>query len=218
MQSVIYVAEKTGLIHQIGDYVIESALFMQRKWEDAGINIPLMSINISAEQLKNKDIVNQILGHLRKYDIKPSKVQLEMTETAMVLDIELAGKILRELQSYGIQIALDDFGTGQSSLSHILHFNPDAIKIDRSFTKGLGNSRSNQALVASVVELGNRIGVRVIAEGVETQEQLETLYKFGCTQVQGYLFAAPLTPAIFEDWIQMFGIKSPIVTNLKKSA
>lgn len=202
--AVIEVAERTGLIHELSDYVLRTAFSIMSGWKRAGMELPLVSINISARQLKNKDIVFSILRHLENFQLEPSSVQLEMTETAMVTDIEQTSDVLRTFQSYGFHVALDDFGTGQSSLSHLLEINPDAIKIDRSFIHSLTVNYTNRVLVTTITELSKKIGAKVIAEGVETTEQLDILVKIGCRYVQGYLFSPPLPADGFKDWYVLF--------------
>jgi len=204
IDAVIEVAEKTGLIHELSDYVFRAAFSIINEWKSNGIDLPLISINVSAEQLKSKDIIFNILEHIKTYRIDPASIQLEMTETAVVTDIRSTSEILSTLQNYGFHIALDDFGTGQSSLSHLLEINPDSIKIDKTFVHSLVTSRNNQVLVTTINELAQKIGAKVIAEGVETPEQLDMLMKIGCHYVQGYLVSMPLPAHVFKDWLVLF--------------
>lgn len=203
IDSVIQVAEKTGLIHQLSNHVFETAFATLHQWRTAGVVLPLISINISAKQLENAEIVYKILQLAEKYAIEPSSIQLEMTETAIVSDVEKTSKILRTLQNYGFHIALDDFGTGGSSLSHLLQIKPDAIKIDKSFVHSLTDKYTNNILVATITELSRKIGAKVIAEGVETNEQLEEIMGIGCQYVQGYLFSKPLPADVFRQWLEL---------------
>jgi len=201
---VIQVAEKTGLIHEVSDYVFRTTFSIIAGWKSSGIHLPRISINLSAEQLKSKDVIIDILKLVETYHIEPSAIQFEMTETAMVTDIQRTSDILRTLQNYGFHIALDDFGTGQSSLSHLLEVNPDTIKIDKSFVQSLTSNHTNQILVRTIIELSRKMGAKVVAEGVETPEQLGMLMEIGCHYVQGYLLSRPLPAKIFEDWLILF--------------
>ena len=203
IDAVIQVAEKTGLIHELSNYVFETAFATLNEWRRSDVALPLISINISARQLENTDIVYKILQLAEKYQVEPSSIQLEMTETAIVSDIDKTSKILRTLQNYGFHIALDDFGTGGSSLSHLLQIKPDAIKIDKSFIHSLTNKYTNNILVTTITELSRKIGAKVIAEGVETTEQLDELIGIGCRYVQGYLFSRPLPANVFRQWLEM---------------
>lgn len=216
---VIQVAEKTGLIHELSSYVFKTTFSIINGWRNSGFHLPMISINLSAEQLKSEDVVIDLLDLVEAHQIDPSTIQLEMTETAMVTDIERTSDILRTLQNYGFHIALDDFGTGQSSLSHLLNINPDTIKIDRSFIHSLTTNRTNQLLVGTINELSKKIGAKVVAEGVETQEQLKLLMEIGCPYVQGYWLSRPLPAQVFEDWLLLFSAdKSDKTKNVVSSA
>lgn len=215
---VIQVAEKTGLIHELSSYVFKTTFSIINGWKNSGIQLPLISINLSAEQLKSEDVVIDLLGLVEAYQIDPSAIQFEMTETAMVTDIERTADILRTLQNYGFHIALDDFGTGQSTLSHLLKINPDTIKIDRSFIQSLTSNRTNQLLVSTISDLSRKIGAKVVAEGVETQEQLTMLMEIGCPYVQGYWLSRPLPAQVFEDWLLLFSAGDPEMKNRGNSS
>ncbi|SOE19041.1 diguanylate cyclase (GGDEF)-like protein [Hoeflea halophila] len=216
---VIQVAEKTGLIHELSSYVFKTTFSIINGWKNSGLHLPLISINLSAEQLKSEDVVIDLLDLVEAHQIDAAMIQFEMTETAMVTDIERTSDILRTLQNYGFHIALDDFGTGQSSLSHLLNINPDTIKIDRSFIHSLTTNRTNQLLVSTINELSRKIGAKVVAEGVETQEQLTMLMEIGCPYVQGYWLSRPLPAQVFEDWLLLFSAdKSDMTENVVSSA
>ena len=207
IDAVIQVAERTGLIHEVSECVFRTAFSIVNEWLGDGVALPLISINVSAEQLKSHDLIYNILSLVEAQGVNPASIQLEMTESAMVTDIGQASEILGMLQTFGFHIALDDFGTGQSSLSHLLQINPDTIKIDKSFVQSLETSQANQILVSTIVELSRKIGAKVIAEGVETPEQLEMLAGMGCHYIQGYLLSKPLPAHLFIDWLQLFRVE-----------
>nr|WP_326493859.1 EAL domain-containing protein [Rhizobium sp. SL86] len=204
IDAVIQVAEKTGLIHDVSEYVFGKAFAIISEWHRQGVSVPLISINISAEQLKGNDIIYDILKSVETYGVNPASIQLEMTESAMVTDIVQTSEILRTLQTYGFHIALDDFGTGQSSLAHLLDFNPDTIKIDKSFVQSIETNQANQILVTTIADLSRKIGAKVTAEGVETPRQLELLAEMGCHHVQGYVISKALPAELFVEWLRMF--------------
>ncbi|MBC2775128.1 EAL domain-containing protein [Rhizobium sp. AQ_MP] len=211
IDTVIQVAEKTGLIHDVSEYVFGRAFALISDWHRHGLTVPLISINISAEQLKGRDIISSILKLAEAHAVNPASIQLEMTESAMVTDIAQTSEILRTLQTYGFHIALDDFGTGQSSLAHLLDLNPDTIKIDKSFVQSIETNQANQILVTTIADLSRKIGAKVTAEGVETPQQLELLAEMGCHNVQGFLISRALPDQQFLEWLRVFQRESTAV-------
>ncbi len=201
---LISVAENTGLMQKLGDWVVSTATAQMRSWLDSGVELPMLSINISAKQLGQASKAQHLADLVIGSGCDPSRIQLEVTETAFLSDLRAAGDALQRLQRIGVQIALDDFGTGQSSLTYLQKLSPDAIKIDRSFVNGINISSANEALVAAVTELSSRLGLRVVAEGVESEDQLGVLQKLGCTEIQGYLISPPMPVSVFRDWLELF--------------
>ncbi len=183
----IPVAEESGLILQIGEWVLRTACGEAARWKR-----PLtVAVNVSAVQLHNVNFVRQVHEILFQVGMPPSRLELEITETALIRDIKRALTVLRQLKSMGIQIAMDDFGTGYSSLSNLRAFPFDKIKIDTSFVKSVDTNKQAAAIVRAVLGLGRGLGLPVLAEGVETLDELEFLSTEHCNEVQGYLIGKP---------------------------
>jgi diguanylate cyclase (GGDEF)-like protein len=181
------IAEETGLIVPLGEWVIRRALRDCANW-DAGI----VSINLSTRQFQAQTLVDFVVSEAAKAGVPHNRIQLEITETALFDDAQLAAEILVELRAHGIRIALDDFGTGYSSLVNLKDFEIDCIKIDQSFVASLGTDRQTSAIVNSVTSLARALGLRVVAEGVENELQVQALRMVGCDLMQGYYYAAPM--------------------------
>lgn len=179
----IPIAEESGLIHDLGDWVMARALEDSRHWPDHYV-----SINFSPKQFKQGDIVEKLCGHALAAGVSHDRIQVEITETAIFDDVERAEVILHELQTCGFRVALDDFGTGYSSLFNIKNFALDCLKIDKSFIDGLGRDPSSAAIVSAVTHLARALGLTIVAEGVESELQCQTLRVIGCSHMQGYLF------------------------------
>jgi len=193
----IPVAEETGLVVPIGSWALRTACHQLRDWQHAwpdsqGINI---SVNLSGRQFKEPGLAKLVAQVLRETGLAPGCLNLEITETIMMADEVGTSAVLRELEQLGVTLAIDDFGTGYSSLGMLRHFPVDTLKIDRSFVDELGAGSDDSVIVAGVVGLAHGLGLRVVAEGVETLGQLERLHDLGCDLGQGYYFARPL-PAV----------------------
>ena len=184
----IGIAEETGLIIAIGMQVLEQACQDALAWPD---HIKV-AVNLSSLQFRERNIVSEIAGVLDRSGFPATRLELELTESVLLQDSDATLKMLHELRALGIRISMDDFGTGYSSLSYLHRFPFDKIKIDQSFIRGLTNGADCIALVRAVLGLGKSLGMRVVAEGVETREQLSLLDREGCDQVQGYLFSKPV--------------------------
>ncbi len=184
-------AEQTDLITPLTDHVIELALTQCRRWKDDGIEVGV-AVNVSARNLHDLRLAGRVGEALRRHDLDPSTLELEITENAVMEDPLRAATVLAELRALGVGLAIDDFGTGYSSLSVLRDLDVDRIKIDRSFVTNVANNAGDLSIVRSVVELGRNLGMKTIAEGVETVEALEVLRSIGCDEIQGFLFAAPL--------------------------
>jgi len=190
----IAVAEETGLIAGIGEWVLRSACTANKAWQDQGyMKIPV-SVNLSSHQFRETDLVSIVEGVLGESGLSPKFLELEITESIMMEDRELVARALARLRALGIQIALDDFGTGYSSLSYVKDFPLDSIKIDRCFVKDLGERDGDEAIVKAIVAMAHSLGLRVVAEGVERLGQLKIVTEYGCDEIQGFFFSRPLPP------------------------
>lgn len=188
----IPLAEEVGLILPIGEWVLREACRQNRKWQKMGFSNLKIAINLSAQQLYQDNFVSMILNILENNELDPSLLELEITETALIENVSQVRKILTDLQSFGIDIALDDFGTGYSSLSYLKQFPFDKLKLDQSFVKHLGEDEQDLAIVSAVMLLGEQFKLRVVAEGVENEKQLNILQGLNCFHIQGYLYSKPL--------------------------
>lgn len=187
----IPIAEKTGLIIKIGEWVLENACKQNEIWFSKGIKLKV-AVNVSAYQFHQSDFINAVKRILKESKLDPEYLELEITES-IVEDIEDAKLILNKLKSLGIYLSVDDFGTGYSSLSHLKHFPIDYLKIDKSFIKELLEDSNNKAIVKTIIEMGHNLNYKVIAEGIENEKQLSYLKKMNCHYGQGYLFSKPLS-------------------------
>ena len=197
----IPVAEQTGHIEQIGEWVVEEVCRQIKSWKEAGISTPKVSINLSSARLSRQGISEKSIETIRKNCIQNVDVEFEITETAILTNEKNVLKALDTMKENGITIALDDFGTGYSSLNHLQNLPIDVLKIDRSFLMNVLKSDKEKKLYESVIHLAHSLGLEVVAEGVETQEQVEFLKKNNCDTVQGYYYSRPLPPDEAENLI-----------------
>ncbi|MEY2632767.1 MAG: hypothetical protein RIR00_1421, partial [Pseudomonadota bacterium] len=186
------VAEETGLIAAIGDWVLVAACGQVQAWIDAGLPPIRLAVNISARQLRKRDFVEMVAGAIATSGLDPALLELEITESVVMEQPEDAVRILNTLRKLGVTIAIDDFGTGYSSLSYLKRFPIDHLKIDRSFVSDIESDMNDRAIAFGTIALAHSLGLRVIAEGVETQEQFDLLRDDGCDEIQGYLLSRPL--------------------------
>ncbi len=217
---LIAVSEQTGLMEDIGSWVISEATRQLAEWHSRNIKLPSLSINVSALQFASEASAGRLVSSILDAPCSPSCIQLEVTETAILKDMDGAAKVLQQLQRLGVKIALDDFGTGQSSLAYIQKLHPDTVKIDKSFVEDIDINRSNKALVAAVTELSSRLGLRVVAEGVENLDQVDVLKELGCTEIQGYLISPPMPKHAYTEWLELFagsGSKAVSVDQLRSA-
>lgn len=188
----IPVAEKNGMINQIGSWVMKTAIRQIREWLDMGLPPMVMGINISPKQFEQKDIVNQIIQTIEEHDIPPQLIELEITEGILMdFQTETINK-LKILKEYGVQLAIDDFGTQYSSLSYLKNYPFDILKIDRMFIKDIESDPKARAIIHLIIQLAHRLGMKVTAEGVETESQLKFLTENSCDYFQGYYFSRPV--------------------------
>jgi diguanylate cyclase (GGDEF)-like protein/PAS domain S-box-containing protein len=194
----IPIAEETGLIVPLGQYVLETACAQVRQWQDKGYGIEKIAVNLSARQFQEKNLAQSVRGVLQKTAISPSCLELEITESIGMKNAERTIKTLERLKNMGVCMAIDDFGTGYSSLSYLRKFPINTLKIDRSFVMDVTKDPEDEAIVALIIAMAHALGIRVIAEGVEDEEQLNYLLDQGCEGVQGYFFSPPVPSAGFE--------------------
>jgi Amt family ammonium transporter len=189
----IPLAEETGSISAIGRWVLRQACTMLRDWTDsdpAAANLS-MSVNLSVAQLQDRDLVNDVRAALDHSGLAPERLHLEVTESVLISDPASASRALGELRDLGVTLAIDDFGTGNSSLTALQRFPFQVLKIDRSFVSGIGTRAEDTTIVAATLALAHGLGLKVVAEGVETQAQADLLTEDGCEELQGFLFARP---------------------------
>lgn len=199
----IPLAEETGLILPIGEWVLRTATLQARAWLDAGWTLATVAVNLSAVQLRQKELPDIISRYLDEAGLAPKHLEIELTESAAFSNPETAFAMLEQLHSRGLRLSIDDFGTGYSSLSYLKRIHIDKLKIDQSFVRDLGRDREDQALVDAIIGMAQSLKLLTIAEGVETTEQLDYLRVRGCDQVQGYLYAKPLPPEELENWMRL---------------
>jgi diguanylate cyclase (GGDEF)-like protein len=196
----IGLAEETGLILPIGEWVLRSACLQLKAWEKVPVAAGLqLAVNVSARQFRAVDFVQQVNGIIQETGIKPELLKLELTESMVLNNVADTIEKMQELKALGVHFSMDDFGTGYSSLSYLTRLPLDQLKIDQSFVRNIGLRASDSAVIDSIIGLARSLGLEVIAEGVETVEQRDFLAEHGCERCQGYLFGKPLTIAEFEE-------------------
>jgi diguanylate cyclase (GGDEF)-like protein/PAS domain S-box-containing protein len=201
-QSFIPVAEETGLIVQIGQWVLEESCRWARRWQDSSSQPLVVSVNLSARQFQHPQLLADIQQTLAETGLDPRLLKLEITESVVMQDAIATIDTLQAFKAFGIRVAIDDFGTGYSSLSYLKRLPVDTLKIDRSFVDGLGTDSQDTAIVNSVIALARTLRLSVTAEGVETQAQARHLKQLGCDRSQGFLFAPPLPPEGIERMLE----------------
>jgi EAL domain-containing protein (putative c-di-GMP-specific phosphodiesterase class I) len=196
----IPIAEETGLIVPISEWVLRQACGDALRWGELGLDLNV-AVNLSARQFRQGDLVSIVERTLRDFSFDPKGLALEITESLLMQDTEASRVALNELKDLGPAIYLDDFGTGYSSLAYLKKFPIDALKIDRSFIRDLPGNADDEAITRAILALGHALRMKVVAEGVETREQLEFLNLEGCDEVQGYYFAKPLPFDEIIEWL-----------------
>jgi EAL domain-containing protein (putative c-di-GMP-specific phosphodiesterase class I) len=189
------VAEETGLIVPIGNWVLREACQQAKAWQDGGLGSIRLAVNVSSVELRSKDFVSGVGAILAETGFDARYLVLELTETFLMEDSKSTAVVLIALKALGVQLALDDFGTGYSSLSFVRRFPIDVLKIDRSFVRDLSTDEGDASVVVAVISLGKSLHMRVVAEGVETPEQASFLEQHGCPEAQGYYFSPPVEAA-----------------------
>lgn len=201
----IPVAEDTGLIIPLGNWVLRSACLQLRDWIDREVPVERVSVNVSAAQFKDPGLADSVASILAETGVPAGRIELELTESVLMENAQQSTALLSALKSLGLRISIDDFGTGYSSLSYLKRFPIDTLKIDRNFVRDIGHDADDAAIVSTTILLGHSLRLEVVAEGVEHDEQVEFLRKHGCDECQGYLFSRPVPADELESWLQRRG-------------
>jgi EAL domain-containing protein (putative c-di-GMP-specific phosphodiesterase class I) len=188
----IPLAEETGLIVPIGEWVLEEACRQNKSWQDDGLSPIRISVNLSAVQFRQTQLHEMVARVLKETGLNPEWLELELTESMLMNDIDSTIETLKRLKSFGIHLSIDDFGTGYSSLSYLRRFPIDALKIDRSFIREVTTNTDDAAIATSIILMGNSLRLSVVAEGVEDESQLAFLQVLQCNEAQGFLFSPPV--------------------------
>ena len=197
----IPLVEENGLIVPIGEWVLYSACSYNKALQEMGVPPIRVAVNISSLQFKPRTLVETITQALKLSGLDSRWLEIELTESAIMKNMDESSSILQEIKLMGLRVAIDDFGTGYSSLAYLKRFPLDILKIDRSFIHDIPGDRDNEAIAAAIVAMAHSLNLEVIAEGVETEEQLEFLRSHGCDEVQGFLLSRPLPGEQMKDYI-----------------
>jgi len=196
--SFISIAEETGLIIPIGQWILQEACRQNSAWQQAGLPPISVSVNLSPIQFRHAGLVQSVAAALQQANLDPACLELELTESFVMHDAERINVAMQSLKALGVDIAVDDFGTGYSSLSYLKRFPVDRLKVDKSFVRDIDSDPDNAAIVRAIITLGHALGLKVVAEGVETRAHLEFLQQHGCDELQGYYFSRPVPAAEME--------------------
>ncbi len=201
----IPIAENCGLIGPIGEMVFRMALAQIAEWRRSGLNVPRIAINVSAHQLRDTGFVDKVGSWLKESGQRADAIGIELTESALMEPIEVVKEMLVRFDHMGVKISIDDFGTGYSSLSYLKKLPIHELKIDRSFVDGIATDRDDRSIAIAIIDMSRALGMRVVAEGVETEDQLGVLTEEGCDMIQGFLFYRPLPPEAFAEVLRSGG-------------
>jgi EAL domain-containing protein (putative c-di-GMP-specific phosphodiesterase class I) len=193
-------AEQSGMMRLLSAKVLDLALAQTRSWMDAGLDLSV-AVNLSAADLRSTTLDTEVLDALTRHDVPASRLELEVTETALLSSPEAAVAMVATLRSSGVRIALDDFGTGYSSLTYLKDLSPDRLKIDRSFVDAMTHDSTDAEIVRSIIALAHSLRIGVTAEGVETIAHWELLRELSCDLVQGYFLARPMPAELATPWV-----------------
>jgi diguanylate cyclase (GGDEF)-like protein len=196
----IPIAEETGLIGALGDFVLRRSCEDRKRWTEAGFPAVPVAVNLSAHQFRGGHLAERVTRILEETGLAPGLLELEITESTLLHDEATVVAALEQLRARGVRVAVDDFGTGYSSLAYLRKLPVDALKIDRGFVHGISDNSDEAALTAAIVTMGHALGLRVVAEGVETERQHALLDGWGCDEYQGFLFAHPMPDAALARW------------------
>jgi EAL domain-containing protein (putative c-di-GMP-specific phosphodiesterase class I) len=196
----IPLAEETGLIVPIGEWVLDTACAQIRQWaEDSSLDGLVIAVNVSSKQFRQPNFVAQVEKAVGRHKIKPASLKLELTESLVLDNVDDTIAKMIALKEFGVSFSMDDFGTGYSSLSYLKRLPLDQIKIDQSFVRDITTNKTDMLMVKTILDLGKNFGMNVIAEGVETEIQLQMLKMSGCASFQGYLFSKPVPVEEFNE-------------------
>ncbi|MFQ4144617.1 EAL domain-containing response regulator [Chlorogloeopsis sp. ULAP02] len=198
---LISLAESTGLIIPIGEWVLQSVCEQNKAWRDAGYSPLRIAVNLSARQFTHPDLSKKIVAFLAQNNLEPDYLELELTESLIVQDMNMAIATMSELRALGVKIAIDDFGTGQSSLMYLKKLPINKLKLDRYFIHNVNNDYQKAAITTALIQMGHNLKFQVIAEGVETEEELDFLRQNRCDAMQGFLFSRPIPAVEFEKFL-----------------
>jgi EAL domain-containing protein (putative c-di-GMP-specific phosphodiesterase class I) len=201
-EQFISIAEDCGLIVPIGHWVLREACRQAKAWEDAAVEAVPVAVNISAVQFRHKDFLEDVRRILAETGLEPGCLELELTESVLMQHAESTGSTLKALKAMGVHLSVDDFGTGYSSLSYLTQFPIDTLKIDQSFVHKMLRNANDASVISAVISMGRNLNQRVIAEGVETEEQLRFLQARQCNEGQGYYFSHPLNTEDFAKYVK----------------
>jgi diguanylate cyclase (GGDEF)-like protein len=193
--------EEFGLINEVGEWVLQTACEQIRKWHEMEFEPMRIAVNVSAQQFEDPMLIDKIRGALKETKLPPEFLELELTESCLMTDPVQASALLREIREVGVRIAIDDFGTGYSSLTYLHEFPLNALKIDKNFVQSVESNDRGGPISKMIIGLGQNLGLEVIAEGVETEGQLEYMREHGCDVAQGYLYARPESPEDLTPWL-----------------
>jgi EAL domain-containing protein (putative c-di-GMP-specific phosphodiesterase class I) len=188
----IAAAEASALIGDLGAWTIRAACAQISRWRTQGVQFGSIAVNVSALEFRNHRLVDTLTRAMDDFGVQPHELEIEITESVLMTDTDTTQRIVEKLHALGLRLAVDDFGTGYSSLAYLKRLRPSKIKIDRSFVKGLPDDENDRVLVRAVVQLAGALGIRVVAEGVETDAQRQFLHHSGCQVLQGYLLGRPM--------------------------
>jgi EAL domain-containing protein (putative c-di-GMP-specific phosphodiesterase class I) len=198
----IPLAEETGYIIPIGEWVLRTACEQCRRWQKTGFPSLYVAVNLSSRQFHQQDLTASIHRVLQETGLDPTRLGLEITEGLIMQQAETSVNTLRELKAMGIRISIDDFGTGYSSLSYLKRFPIDVLKIDQSFVRDIPKDEDDAAIASTIITMAHSLGLKVVAEGVETLDQLKFMRQHGCDAMQGYYLSRPLPPEQFADFLK----------------
>lgn len=184
--------EETGLILEVGKWALDKALSQHREWTALGLKVPRIAVNVSAIQLQQKNFSDVVINAVQEQGDNPDALELEVTESLLMKDVQTSLRMLSILRGLGITIAMDDFGTGYSSLAYLARLPINSLKIDRSFITGMTENPQNMSIVTTIIALAHSMNLKVVAEGVETEEQSRLLKTLQCDEAQGYHYSKPL--------------------------
>lgn len=195
-------AENCGLISEVGAWTIRTACAQIARWKAAGLAFGCVAVNVSALEFRNHRLLDTLTRAMAEFKVQPHELEIELTESVLMTDTQTTQRIVERLHGLGLPLAVDDFGTGYSSLAYLKHLRPSKIKIDRSFITDLPGDEDDRVLVQAIVQLARALGIRVVAEGVETEAQREFLHRIGCGTLQGYLISRPQPAEGFERFVR----------------